>query len=95
MTDRLLLSIAALLCATPAAGQKAEGLALTPPMGWNSWNHYGCDIDETLIRRTADALVSSGLRDAGYVHVNLDDCWHGERDADGTIQPDPQRFPRA
>ena len=77
----------------PVAAQKAEGLALTPPMGWNSWNHYGCNIDETLIKRTADSLVSSGLRDAGYVYVNLDDWWHGERDADGTIQPDPQRFP--
>ena len=76
-----------------AQAQKAEGLALTPPMGWNSWNHYGCNIDETLIRRTADALVASGLRDAGYVYVNLDDCWHGQRDAHGDIQPDPARFP--
>jgi len=70
MIARLLLSLiglAALLCAAPAAAQKAEGLALTPPMGWNSWNHYGCEIDETLIRRTADAMVASGLRDAGYV----------------------------
>src|SRR6185436_8446684 len=89
----LLALLAALLCAAPAAAQKAEGLALTPPMGWNSWNHYGCSIDEALIRRTADAMVSSGLRDAGYVYVNLDDCWHGERDADGLIQPDPARFP--
>ena len=96
MTNRLLLSLAglaALLGAAPAAAQKAQGLALTPPMGWNSWNHYGCEIDETLIRRTADALVASGLRDAGYRYVNLDDCWHGERAADGTIQPDPRRFP--
>lgn len=77
----------------PVAAQKAEGLALTPPMGWNSWNHYGCNIDETLIKRTADSLVSSGLRDAGYVYVNLDDCWHGARDEAGNIQPDPQRFP--
>ena len=93
MIRRLLPAIAALLLATPAAAQKAEGLALTPPMGWNSWNHYACNIDETLIKRTADAIVSSGLRDAGYVYVNLDDCWHGERDAAGNIQPDPQRFP--
>ncbi|WP_370179332.1 glycoside hydrolase family 27 protein [Alteriqipengyuania sp.] len=81
------------LSATPGAAQKIEGLAPTPPMGWNSWNHYGCNIDETLIRETADALVSSGLRDAGYVNVNLDDCWHGERDGNGNIQPDPERFP--
>ncbi len=78
---------------TPATAQKIEGLAPTPPMGWNSWNHYGCNIDENLIRETADALVASGLRDAGYVNVNLDDCWHGERDAAGNIRPDPERFP--
>jgi alpha-galactosidase len=93
MIHRLLLALTALLLAVPAAAQKAEGLALTPPMGWNSWNHYGCNIDETLIKRTADAIVSSGLRDAGYVYVNLDDCWHGERATDGTVRADPQRFP--
>ena len=89
------IGVAALagLVNSPAAAQKSEGLALTPPMGWNSWNHYGCDIDETLIRQTADALVSSGLRDAGYTYVNVDDCWHGERDGAGNIQPDPERFP--
>jgi alpha-galactosidase len=83
----------ALSLATPAAAQKDATLALTPPMGWNSWNHYGCNIEETLIKATADALVSSGLRDAGFVYVNLDDCWHGARDAQGNIQPDPVRFP--
>ena len=88
-----LLGAVVLALSAPASAQKIEGLALTPPMGWNSWNHYGCNIDETLIKRTADALVSSGLRDAGYVYVNLDDCWHGARDEAGNIQPDPQRFP--
>jgi len=85
--------LVALALSAPAAAQKDATLALTPPMGWNSWNHYGCNIDEQLIKSTADALVSSGLRDAGYVYVNLDDCWHGERDANGNIQPDPARFP--
>ena len=89
---------AALALATPSLAQEAApladpGLAATPPMGWNSWNHYGCNIDEALIERTADALVASGLRDAGYAYVNLDDCWHGARDERGDIQPDPQRFP--
>jgi alpha-galactosidase len=84
---------AALALAAPAAAQKDPSLALTPPMGWNSWNHYGCNIDEALIKATADALVSSGLRAAGYTYVNLDDCWHGTRDGDGNIQPDPVRFP--
>jgi alpha-galactosidase len=87
------LLVAGLLCGTAAHAQKMPGLAETPPMGWNSWNHFGCNIDERLIRETADAIVASGLRDAGYEYVNLDDCWHGERDADGFIQPDPERFP--
>jgi alpha-galactosidase len=90
---RLLLCLALTLTAVPASAQKFAELARTPPMGWNSWNHYGCTIDETLIRRTADAMVANGMRDAGYVYVNIDDCWQGERDADGFLQPDPQRFP--
>jgi alpha-galactosidase len=95
MFRALIRSAAALSLAVPAiaAAQKAPDLALTPPMGWNSWNHYGCTIDEALIRKTADALVSSGLRDAGYVYVTLDDCWQISRDAHGDIQADPQKFP--
>src|ERR1044071_4541599 len=70
-----------------------NGLALTPPMGWNSWNKFACDVNEQLIRETADAMVSSGMKDAGYQYINIDDCWHGERDAQGFIHPDPKRFP--
>ncbi len=73
--------------------QKFPDLAKTPPMGWNSWNKFGCNIDEKLVRETADAMVKSGMRDAGYRYVNLDDCWHGERDAAGFIQADAKRFP--
>jgi alpha-galactosidase len=73
--------------------QKNEKLALTPPMGWNSWNTFACNIDEKLIKETADLMVSSGMKDAGYVYLNLDDCWHGERDSLGFIHPDPKRFP--
>jgi alpha-galactosidase len=62
-------------------------------MGWNSWNKFGCNVSEQLIRETADALVSSGMKDAGYQYVNIDDCWHGERDARGFIQVNAQRFP--
>lgn len=79
--------------AVPATAQKFDGLAQTPPMGWNSWNHFGCNVNEKLIRETADAIVSRGLRDAGYIYVNIDDCWQGTRDKDGFIQPDPVRFP--
>jgi len=69
-------------------------LAPTPPMGWNSWNKFHCDIDEELIRETADAMVSSGMRAAGYEYVNIDDCWMApQRDAEGRLQADPVRFP--
>jgi len=56
-----------------------NGLAITPPMGWNSWNRFGCNITEDLIRKTADELVSSGLVSKGYVYLNLDDCWQFSR----------------
>jgi alpha-galactosidase len=82
-----------LVVAATVDAQKFEGLAETPPLGWNSWNHFGCDVTEELIRETADVMVSSGMRDAGYFYVNIDDCWHGKRDEDGFIQPDPERFP--
>jgi alpha-galactosidase len=62
-------------------------------MGWNSWNRFGCDVDEELIRETADAMVASGMKDAGYEYVVIDDCWHGERDEHGSLRPDPERFP--
>lgn len=73
--------------------QKFEGLALTPPMGWNSWNHFGCDVNEAMIREATDAMVSSGMRAVGYEYIVIDDCWEGERDSLGFIQADPDRFP--
>jgi alpha-galactosidase len=79
------------LLAAPAAA--ADGLALTPPMGWNSWNKFGCNVSEQLIRGAADALVASGMKDAGYQYVVIDDCWQVRREADGTIVADPERFP--
>ncbi len=84
----LLLTISASLFA-----QKFKGLALTPPMGWNSWNYFACDVDEILIRETADAMVTTGMKDAGYEYIVIDDCWHGERDTLGFIHPHPERFP--
>ena len=69
-------------------------LALTPPMGWNSWNKFGCDVSQALIEEMADALVSSGMRDAGYRYVVIDDCWQVSRDASGRIVADPDRFPK-
>jgi alpha-galactosidase len=82
-----------LLLSTSIYAQKFAGLALTPPMGWNSWNKFACDVDEKLIRQTADAMVTSGMKAAGYQYIVIDDCWHGERDHLGFIQSDPERFP--
>jgi len=62
-------------------------------MGWNSWNKFACDVSEQLIREIADAMVSSGLKAAGYQYVNIDDCWQVSRDAQGNIVADPARFP--
>jgi alpha-galactosidase len=75
-----------------AAPANPDGLALTPPMGWNSWNKFGCDVSEKLIRGAADALVATGMKDAGYQYVVIDDCWQVKRDDKGMIVPDPERF---
>ena len=72
---------------------KPNGLAITPPMGWNSWNKFGCDVDEVMIRGQADAMASSGMKAAGYTYVVIDDCWQGPRDSGGNITAEPQRFP--
>jgi len=70
-----------------------NGVARTPPMGWNSWNKFACNVSEKLIREAADALVSTGMKDAGYQYVVIDDCWQVSRDANGNIVPDATRFP--
>ncbi len=90
---RIIFLLLICLFSVSAHAQKFEQLAQTPPMGWNSWNKFGCNVNEQLIRETADAIVSSGMKDAGYTYVNIDDCWHGQRDARGFIQPDAKRFP--
>jgi alpha-galactosidase len=80
--------------ATAAFAQKWDGLALTPPMGWNSWNTFASKIDERLIRETADVMAANGMRDAGYQYIVIDDCWSAkERDAAGNLVADPQKFP--
>ncbi len=75
----------------PTSG--AGGLAATPPMGWNSWNTFGCNVTESLIKGIADTFVSSGMKDAGYQYVNIDDCWMNGRDASGKIQVNASTFP--
>ena len=71
---------------------QAPKIAPTPPMGWNSWNHFARKIDDATVRKQADAMVSSGMRDAGYVYINIDDTWEAGRDAQGVIQTN-ERFP--
>ena len=87
--------LAAMLCAVSLTNAYPldNGLARTPPMGWNSWNKFACNVNEQLIRGMADAMVTSGMKDAGYVYLVIDDCWQIDRDAQGNILPDPQRFP--
>lgn len=69
-------------------------LGMTPPMGWNSWNTFTWNINEDLIKESADAMVSSGLKDAGYEYIVIDDCWSlKQRDENGYLVPDPEKFP--
>ncbi|WP_448316409.1 glycoside hydrolase family 27 protein [Streptomyces sp. CO7] len=107
MTERLprrlaclLTTVAAVLALLVAAPQAPEAQAapgspaLTPPMGWNSWNSFGCQITETQVRQAAEAMVSSGMRDAGYKYVVVDDCWFDpQRDAQGNLRAHPTKFP--
>jgi alpha-galactosidase len=88
-------AILAFILLATAATIFADNLAPTPPMGWNSWNTFQTRIDEKLIESTADSMIANGMRDAGYVYVNLDDSWsEKERDASGNLVPDHLRFPK-
>jgi alpha-galactosidase len=78
------------LLMTPVFAQST--IAATPPMGWNSWNHFAGRVTDADVRAAADAMVSSGMRDAGYIYVNIDDTWEGERNAQGEIQSN-SKFP--
>ncbi|MBS1803231.1 MAG: glycoside hydrolase family 27 protein [Acidobacteria bacterium] len=80
------------ICSAVSVCSQTPQLAATPPMGWNSWNHFAGKVTDADVRSAADALVSSGMRDAGYVYVNVDDTWQGQRDAQGRIHAN-SRFP--
>jgi len=88
----LLLCFGFLFCAALAHALE-NGVALTPPMGWNSWNRFACNINEDLVKSAADALVSNGMKDAGYEYVVIDDCWQVSRDAACNIVADAKTFP--
>jgi alpha-galactosidase len=70
-----------------------NGLGKTPQMGWNSWNHFHCGVNDSVIRGAADAMVAKGLQKVGYQYINIDDCWQKSRSPSGVIQPDPATFP--
>ncbi|WP_182877876.1 lectin [Microbispora sp. H10670] len=87
-------SLVAVGGATTPAAALDNGLARTPQLGWNDWNSFGCNVNDSLIRQTADIMVSSGMAAAGYQYVNIDDCWSTKsRNASGDLVPDPQKFP--
>jgi len=88
-----LLVIACLICGAGSMFALDNGLAKTPPMGWNSWNKIGCNVTEDAVKKAADAMVKSGMKDAGYVYIVIDDCWQVSRDEDGNIVADAQKFP--
>src|SRR4029077_14637794 len=101
MTKRLLLLLALAVLVpfqfpTAALAQQtavSAGVALTPPMGWNTWNKFACKVSDELVRSMADSMVKSGMKDAGYQYVVIDDCGQVSRDKSASIVADPQRFP--
>ena len=90
---KLTFIILALLACTGMRAQKWEKIGDRPQMGWSTWNKFAGNINEDIIRGITDAMVESGLSEAGYTYINIDDCWHGKRDKDGFIQPDAKKFP--
>jgi alpha-galactosidase len=88
-----MLPLLALACLMPLArAQSKPMLAATPPMGWNSWNWFAGKVTQDDVKQAADLMVSSGMRDAGYVYVNIDDTWQGKRDANGVLHAN-EKFP--
>jgi alpha-galactosidase len=81
-----------LACASLFAQDK---LAATPPMGWNSWNKFACNVSEDAHQADRGRADATGMKDAGYQYIVIDDCWQVSRDKDGNIQADPKNFPRA
>ena len=94
MKNSKLFIIAVVVCSMllPLQAQKFQGLAQTPPMGWNSWNKFGSDVNEKLIKEIADSFVTNGFRNAGYEYIVIDDCWQIARNTKGKIEADSTRF---
>src|ERR1700732_2549052 len=90
---KILIAVLSLLIAPALLAAQDRPLASTPPMGWNSWNKFGCNVSEDLVRQMADAMVKSGMKDVGYQYIVIDDCWQVDRDSSGNIVPDAKSFP--
>jgi alpha-galactosidase len=93
MKTNILIVIFLLLVSGRSFTQNNAPLAQTPPMGWISWNLFEGNISEEIVKQLADAMVETGLKDAGYEYIILDDLWHGGRDKNGYVYPDPKKFP--
>src|SRR6266852_2241564 len=91
ISTSLLFTLLLAVAQTNALG--GNGLARPPPMRWNSWNKFACNVTAQLIKEPADAMVASGMKKAGYQYVNIDDCWQVSRDSAGNIVADQARFP--
>src|SRR5664279_3778018 len=89
---KLYFALLFLVCNTCVFAQKKIP-ASTPPMGWNSWNKFGCNVSEQLIKQMADVMTTSGMKRAGYTYIVIDDCWQVSRDSKGNILADTERFP--
>jgi alpha-galactosidase len=93
MNQRVFMFFGAVIVFISSLAMAADStLSATPPMGWNSWNHFACKVTAADVRAAADAIASNGMKDAGYTYVNIDDCWQGSRNAQGRIQPN-DKFP--
>jgi len=92
----LVVALVVLRPASPRAASAEPALGRTPPMGWSSWNHFGCAVDAELVEQTADALAANGLQKLGYDSVDIDDCWmtHQRDPRTGELVPDPVKFPQ-
>src|SRR5579871_1894786 len=92
MRKFLVVPLAAVTLLFPAVEFRAQEVAQTPPMGWNSWNYFASKVDDAGVRAAADIIVSSGMKDAGYIYVNIDDTWEGKRDENGVLHTN-EKFP--
>eukprot|EP00547_Thalassionema_nitzschioides_P000602 CAMPEP_0194212912 /NCGR_PEP_ID=MMETSP0156-20130528/13084_1 /TAXON_ID=33649 /ORGANISM="Thalassionema nitzschioides, Strain L26-B" /LENGTH=413 /DNA_ID=CAMNT_0038940817 /DNA_START=94 /DNA_END=1335 /DNA_ORIENTATION=+ len=91
---RLVATAAALLCLLRVNNALENGLGIVPPMGWNSWNAFHCDVDELKVKLAVEVMLGNGLVQLGYNYMNLDDCWMSpNRTSDGRYQADPDKFP--